>query len=247
MIRRLMGCTGVTSPGQVLLLTSSAEIPISAVCPSPSTIRSSSWEVLEWDRLPGHDSVWNWNKTENNQPGLHSHRILTFKKDISILTLFFWNLNTYLIFMTNIIIWLLFDVEYTFRECQYKSMGQLVPSQTVCLQRRSWQCLTASHQSHSQGPPHQLNWDKREEKMLNQSHDNFLNTKSFNRTATMTSDCDKPNIQTLCVPEMACTATLRKPFTSPFSLTMATRCTRGTGYSRLLRYTKALRRRRNWF
>ena len=39
---------------------------------------------------------------------------------------------------------------------------------------------------------------------------------------------------------MACTATLRKPFTSPFSLTMATRCTRGTGYSRLLRYTKAL-------
>lgn len=45
----------------------------------------------------------------------------------------------------------------------------------------------------------------------------------------------------LFVPEMACTATLRKPFTSPFSLTMATRCTRGTGYSRLLRYTKALR------
>lgn len=39
---------------------------------------------------------------------------------------------------------------------------------------------------------------------------------------------------------MACTATRRKPFTSPFSLTMATRCTRGTGYSRLLRYTKAL-------
>lgn len=39
---------------------------------------------------------------------------------------------------------------------------------------------------------------------------------------------------------MACTATLRKPFTSPFSLTMATRCTSGTGYSRLLRYTKAL-------
>lgn len=42
-------------------------------------------------------------------------------------------------------------------------------------------------------------------------------------------------------PEMAWTATRRKPFTSPFSLTMATRCTRGTGYSRLLRYTKALR------
>ena len=41
-------------------------------------------------------------------------------------------------------------------------------------------------------------------------------------------------------PEMAWTATRRKPFTSPFSLTMATRCTRGTGYSRLLRYTKAL-------
>ena len=41
-------------------------------------------------------------------------------------------------------------------------------------------------------------------------------------------------------PAMACTATLRKPLTSPFSLTMATRCTRGTGYSRLLRYTKAL-------
>ena len=39
---------------------------------------------------------------------------------------------------------------------------------------------------------------------------------------------------------MAWTATLRKPFTSPFSLTMATRCTSGTGYSRLLRYTKAL-------
>lgn len=37
------------------------------------------------------------------------------------------------------------------------------------------------------------------------------------------------------LPEMAWTATRRKPFTSPFSLTMATRCTRGTGYSRLLR------------
>lgn len=42
------------------------------------------------------------------------------------------------------------------------------------------------------------------------------------------------------LPEMAWTATRRKPFTSPFSLTMATRWTRGTGYSRLLRYTKAL-------
>lgn len=31
------------------------------------------------------------------------------------------------------------------------------------------------------------------------------------------------------LPEMAWTATRRKPFTSPFSLTMATRCTRGTG------------------
>ena len=37
------------------------------------------------------------------------------------------------------------------------------------------------------------------------------------------------------LPDMACTATRRKPFTSPFSLTMATRWTRGTGYSRLLR------------
>lgn len=37
------------------------------------------------------------------------------------------------------------------------------------------------------------------------------------------------------LPEMAWTATRRKPFTSPFSLTMATRCTRGTGYRRLLR------------
>ncbi|KAG7268542.1 hypothetical protein CRUP_015833, partial [Coryphaenoides rupestris] len=33
---------------------------------------------------------------------------------------------------------------------------------------------------------------------------------------------------------MACTATLRNPFTSPFSFTMATRWTRCTGYSRLL-------------
>lgn len=41
-------------------------------------------------------------------------------------------------------------------------------------------------------------------------------------------------------PEVAWTATRRKPFTSPFSLTTATRCTRGTGYSKLLRYTKAL-------
>lgn len=31
------------------------------------------------------------------------------------------------------------------------------------------------------------------------------------------------------LPEMAWTATRRKPFTSPFSLTMATRWTRGTG------------------
>lgn len=45
------------SPSQVLLLTSSAEIPVSAFCPSPSTIRSSSCEVLECDRLAGHDSV----------------------------------------------------------------------------------------------------------------------------------------------------------------------------------------------
>ncbi|TNN74192.1 hypothetical protein EYF80_015637 [Liparis tanakae] len=35
------------------------------------------------------------------------------------------------------------------------------------------------------------------------------------------------------LPDMACTATRRKPFTSPLSLTMATRWTRGTGYSRL--------------
>lgn len=52
-------CTGLLSPAQVLLLTSSAEIPMSAFCPSPSTIRSSSCEVLECDRPPGHDSVWN--------------------------------------------------------------------------------------------------------------------------------------------------------------------------------------------
>lgn len=46
------------------------------------------------------------------------------------------------------------------------------------------------------------------------------------------------------VPETACTATRRKPFTSPFSLTIATRWTRGTGYSRLLRYTNALQWKR---
>lgn len=50
------------------------------------------------------------------------------------------------------------------------------------------------------------------------------------------SECNSRNE----VPETACTATRRKPFTSPFSLTIATRCTRGTGYSRLLRYTNAL-------
>lgn len=48
-----------SSPSQVLLFTSSAEIPISTVCPSPSTILSSSWEVLECDKPPGHDSDWN--------------------------------------------------------------------------------------------------------------------------------------------------------------------------------------------
>lgn len=52
-----MSPLSVSSPGQVLLLTSSAEIPMSEFCPSPSTIRSSSWEVLECERLPGHDSV----------------------------------------------------------------------------------------------------------------------------------------------------------------------------------------------
>lgn len=41
-------------------------------------------------------------------------------------------------------------------------------------------------------------------------------------------------------PAMACTATRRKPRTSPFSLTTATLWIRGTGYSRLLRYTNAL-------
>lgn len=51
---------------------------------------------------------------------------------------------------------------------------------------------------------------------------------------------DRPRPGRLHAPEMACTATRRKPFTSPFSLTTATRCTSGTGYSRLLRYTKAL-------
>lgn len=41
-------------------------------------------------------------------------------------------------------------------------------------------------------------------------------------------------------PAMACTATRRKPRTSPFSLTTATLWIRGTGYRRLLRYTNAL-------
>lgn len=45
-------------------------------------------------------------------------------------------------------------------------------------------------------------------------------------------------------PAIAWTPTRRKPRTSPFSVTMATRCTSGTGYSRLLRYTKALREKR---
>lgn len=53
---------------------------------------------------------------------------------------------------------------------------------------------------------------------------------------------DRPRPGHLHAPEMAWTATRRKPFTSPFSLTTATRCTSGTGYSRLLRYTKALGR-----
>lgn len=51
---------------------------------------------------------------------------------------------------------------------------------------------------------------------------------------------DLPHRAAPHAPEVAWTATRRKPFTSPFSLTTATRCTRGTGYSRLLRYTKAL-------
>lgn len=42
------------------------------------------------------------------------------------------------------------------------------------------------------------------------------------------------------LPAMAWTATRRNPRTSPFSLTMATLWIRGTGYSRLLRYTNAL-------
>lgn len=48
------------SPAQVLLLTSSAEGPRSLICPWPSTMRSSSWDVPERD-IPtaGQDSDWN--------------------------------------------------------------------------------------------------------------------------------------------------------------------------------------------
>lgn len=44
----------------MLLLTSSAEGPISDVCPCPSTMRSSSWDVPERDKPKGQDSIWNY-------------------------------------------------------------------------------------------------------------------------------------------------------------------------------------------
>lgn len=64
--------------------------------------------------------------------------------------------------------------------------GQVVPSQTVCPQRRSWQCLTASHQSHNQGPLHRLKWDKTRGKRCQTSFTMILNTKSVQiRAAAM--------------------------------------------------------------
>lgn len=51
---------------QVLLLTSSAERLVSVFCPSPSTMRSSSWDVLECDIPPEHDSVWNWTQSKQS-------------------------------------------------------------------------------------------------------------------------------------------------------------------------------------
>lgn len=47
----------------VLLLTSSADGPISAFCPSPSTIRSSSWEIPVRDSPTEQDSDWNYRST----------------------------------------------------------------------------------------------------------------------------------------------------------------------------------------
>lgn len=61
-LRRPAGCC---SPAQVLLLTSSAEGPKSLICPWPSTMRSSSWEVPERDMpTAGQDSDWNWRAME---------------------------------------------------------------------------------------------------------------------------------------------------------------------------------------
>lgn len=51
-------------PAHVLLLTSSAEGPISAFCPSPSTIRSSSWEIPVRDSPTEHVSDWNCKSNE---------------------------------------------------------------------------------------------------------------------------------------------------------------------------------------
>lgn len=47
------------------------------------------------------------------------------------------------------------------------------------------------------------------------------------------------------LPMTAWTATLRYPFTSPFSLTIATLWISGTGYIKLLRYTNALKQNHN--
>lgn len=56
------------SPAQVLLLTSSADGPMSVTCPCPSTIRSSSCEVPERD-IPttGQDSDWNYKETKDRK------------------------------------------------------------------------------------------------------------------------------------------------------------------------------------
>ena len=98
-------------------------------------------------------------------------------------------------------------------------------------QRRFWQCLTASLLSRSLELPRQL-----EE---NTEHLHFTPSRSHTQPVLMIASCPYQSkavgLGILALPDIACTATRRKPFTSPFSLTMATRWTRGTGYSRLLR------------
>lgn len=178
----LVWCTNwplhtLSLPAQVLLLTSSAEIPISAFCPSPSTILSSSWEVLECDKPPGHDSDWKRNRTT---PRRQHSRAETFPKK----TFFFGSFN-YLLKLS------VFkgDLSSSWLSNSRAVIGGFLISLTEKRRCYAWKsCLQ------------------------------ILNIKKY-----------------ICVPEMACTATLRKPLTSPFSLTMATRCTRGTGYRRLLR------------